>query len=93
MACFTKALRSRHSSKLDVDRGLWSLVVPDGHQGGGVFFFRTGKQLIYTLIIGKSPIFTLELSQKFDFQPSTTKPANIGHPTVKTGQIWPLGWF
>jgi len=36
------------------------------------------------LIKGKSPIFTLELSQKSDFQPSTTKPDNIGHPTVKT---------
>ena len=56
-------------------------------------FFRTAKQLIYTLIVGKSPIFTLELSQKSNFQPSTTKPDNIGHPTVKTGQIWPLGWF
>ena len=36
---------------------------------------------------GKSPIFTLELSQKSDFQPSTTKPDNIDHPTVKTEQI------
>ena len=36
---------------------------------------------------GKSPIFTLELSQKSDFQPSTTKSKNIDHPTVKTGQI------
>jgi len=41
----------------------------------------------------KSPIFTLELSQKSDFQLSTTKSDNIGHPTVKTGQIWPLGGF
>ena len=45
------------------------------------------------LVKGKSPIFTLELSLKSDFQPSTTKPDNIDHPTVKTGQIWPLGWF
>ena len=44
-------------------------------------------------ILEKSPIFTLELSQKSDFQPSTTKPDNIGHPTVKTGQIWLLGGF
>ena len=40
-----------------------------------------------------SPIFTLELLQKSDFQPSTTKPDNLGYPTVKTGQIWPSGWF
>ena len=42
---------------------------------------------------GKSPIFTLELSQKSDFQPSTTKPNNMDRPTVKTGQIWHFGWF
>ena len=42
---------------------------------------------------GKNPVYTLQLSQKSDFQPSTTKPDNIGHPTVKTGQIWPLEWF
>ena len=42
---------------------------------------------------GKSPIFILKLSQKYDFQPSTTKPDNIGYQTVKTGQIWPLGGF
>ena len=35
----------------------------------------------------KSLIFTLELSQKSDFQHSTTKSDNIGHPTIKTGQI------
>ena len=41
----------------------------------------------------KSPVYTLQLSEKFNFQPSTTKPDSIGHPTIKTGQIWPLGWF
>ena len=35
----------------------------------------------------KSPVYILQLSQKSDFQPSTTKPDNTGHPTVKTGQI------
>ena len=40
-----------------------------------------------------SPNYTLELSQKSDFQPATIKPDNIGHLTVKTGQIWPFGWF
>ena len=41
----------------------------------------------------RSPNYTLELSQKSNFQPSTTKPDNIDHPTAETGQIWPLGWF
>ena len=50
--------------------------------------------LLFTyLLLGKSPVYTLQLSQKSDFQPLTTKPDNIGHPTVKTGQIWPLGRF
>ena len=40
---------------------------------------------IYNFILGKSPVYTLQLSQKSDFQPSTTKPDNIGHPAVKTG--------
>jgi len=33
--------------------------------------------------IGKNPNYTLELSQKSDFQPSTTKPNNISHPTIE----------
>jgi hypothetical protein len=41
----------------------------------------------------KNPIFTLELSQKSDFQPSTTKLDNIGHSIIKTRQIWTLEWF
>ena len=40
-----------------------------------------------------SSIFTLKLSQKSDFQSSTTKSDNTGHPTVKIGKIWPLGGF
>ena len=36
---------------------------------------------------GKSLIYTLELSQKSDFQPSTTKLDNRGHPTIEAGQI------
>ena len=32
-------------------------------------------------------------SQKSNFQPSTTKLDNIGHPIVETRQIWPLGGF
>ena len=37
--------------------------------------------------IGKIPIYNLELLQKSEFQPSTIKPDNRGHPTVETGQI------
>ena len=49
--------------------------------------------ILFVLYFFVCPIFTLELSKKSDFQPSTTKPDNIGHRTVKTGQIWPLGGF
>ena len=42
---------------------------------------------------GKSLVYTLELYQKSDFQPSTIKLDKRGHPTVETGQIWPFGWF
>ena len=28
-----------------------------------------------------------------NFQSSTTKLNNQGHPTVETEQVWPLGWF
>ena len=45
------------------------------------------------IFIGKSPVYTFELSQKSDFQPLTTKSDNIDHPIIKTGQIWPLEWF
>ena len=37
----------------------------------------------------KNLIYTLELTQKSNFQPSTTKPDDKDHPTVKTMQIWP----
>ena len=40
----------------------------------------------------KSGLHPLAIA-KVRFQHSTTKPYNIGHPIVKTGQIWPLGWF
>lgn len=36
---------------------------------------------------GKTPIYTLELSQKSNFEPLTTKPNNRDHPTVETRQI------
>ena len=43
--------------------------------------------------LGKNLNYTLELWQKFDFQPSTIKPDNIGHSTIETGQIWSLELF
>ena len=51
------------------------------------------SQSIKIFFKGKSPVYTLQLSQKSDFQPSTTKSDNIGHPTIEIGQIWPLGGF
>ena len=36
----------------------------------------------------ESPNYTLKLLWKSDFQPSNTKPDNIGHLTVKHEQIW-----
>ena len=52
---------------------------------------RTGK--LKTFSVREKSGYTLQLFQKSDFQPLTTKSDNIGHPTVKTGQIWPLGGF
>ena len=49
--------------------------------------------ITFAFNLGKSRVYTLELSQKPDFQPSTIKLDKRGHPTVETGQIWPLGWF
>jgi hypothetical protein len=60
-----------------------------------MFVRRQSCQHIYyytsTVSFRESPIYTRELSQKSDFQLSTTKPDNIDHPTVETGQIWPNG--
>jgi len=54
------------------------------------------KRWVYELAdlkVEKSPIYTLKLSPKSDFQPSTTKSDNIGHPTVETGNFCPPGGF
>ena len=37
--------------------------------------------------LGENPNYILKLSQKFIFEPSITKPDNINHPTIETGQI------
>ena len=42
---------------------------------------------------GKSPVYTLELSHKSNFQLSTTKPDNRGHPTLELGKFDLLGGF
>jgi hypothetical protein len=39
------------------------------------------------IIVEKSPIFTLQLGNKFGFQPWTTKSDIKVHPTIETGQI------
>jgi hypothetical protein len=41
-------------------------------------------------LLGKSLLYTLELSQKSDFQHLTTKPDNKNHPTIETSQILTL---
>ena len=35
-------------------------------------------------------VYTIDKSQKFDFQPSTIKSDNKNHLTVETGQVWLL---
>jgi hypothetical protein len=40
------------------------------------------------LIYGKNPVYVLELAQKSNFQPSTTKSDNIDHLTIETVQIF-----
>jgi len=53
-----------------------------------VLIFTRIKRIICVLLSGhklyqgKSPVYTLQLSQKSDFQPSNMKPDNIGHPTA-----------
>jgi len=51
-----------------------------------------GTYYLWCLYLWESPIYTLKLSQKFDFS-STRKLDNRDHPIIKTGQIWPLGGF
>ena len=59
---------------------------------GSVTLFPVGF-LCYSFFFLRSPVYTLQLWQKSNFQPSTTKPDNIGHLTVKIGQICPWGGF
>ena len=42
------------------------------------------QDIVIYLVEGKSPLYTLELSKKFDFQPSPTKPNNRVHQTIET---------
>ena len=74
--------------EMDVQRqSLWG---PGDHLVSNFFCTSSSSSVIY---VRKSPVYTLQLLQKSDFQLSTTKSDNTGHPTVKTGKIWPLGWF
>ena len=57
------------------------------------FFWHTANLDWKPYYYWENPVYTLQLSQKSDFQSSTMKPDNIGHLTVKTGQIWHLGGF
>jgi len=57
-----------------------------------IIFENAGVIILY-ILIGRSPFYSYELSQKSDFQSLTTKLDNIGHPTVKTVQIGPWGGF
>ena len=43
--------------------------------------------MLRTYILGKSPPYTLELSQKSDFQHLATKPDNKDHSTVEISQF------
>jgi len=56
-----------------------------------IFILREAATILFCLYVGRSSNYTLELSQKSDFQPSTIKSDNIDHPTVQTEQIWLLG--
>jgi hypothetical protein len=40
--------------------------------------------------IKTNSVYTIKLSKKSDFQPSTKKSDNIGHPTIEAVQIWPF---
>ena len=71
------------------------LKVITDHGGSSLFTIQLDSYIFLAqkYFFKKNHVCTLQLSQKSDFQSSTTKPDNICHPTVKTGQIWPLEWF
>ena len=46
-----------------------------------------------TFFFWKSLVYTLELSQNYNFQPSTTKLDNKAHLAIETRQIWSFGLF
>ena len=47
----------------------------------------------FFFFLGKNSVYTLQLSQKSDFQPSTTKPDNMSHQLSKSGEFGPWGGF
>ena len=65
-----------------------------GNNGNGVKDLNGKKDYLYVQYevhvlkkCRKSPVYTLQLSQKSDFQPSTTKPDNRDHPTHYGTQV------
>ena len=50
-------------------------------------FSRTKRSLNLIALKPNKAFCILNLMQKYDFQPSTTKSDNRGHPTVEIGQI------
>jgi len=63
-----------HAAGTSMMQGIWD-VKPICHCS-----FRMSRQKR-----GKSLVYTLELSHKFDFQHSTRKLDNKGYPTIETG--------
>jgi hypothetical protein len=49
--------------------------------------------MVLSFFLGKSPFLTIQLLPKFGFGHQTAKPVIFGHPTIKTVQIWPFGYF
>lgn len=48
---------------------------------------------ICNFILGKSAFLTIQLLSKFGFRCQSPKLGILGHPIIKTIQIWPLGCF
>ena len=89
--CFPPDLWMRPVNFLIVRNGCISSLITSTPMGQSPYSLSAFYAIVFFFL--RSPVYTLQLSQKSDFQPSTIKSDNIGHPTVKTGQICPLGWF
>jgi hypothetical protein len=54
--------------------------------------FDNRHQSIPLILKWKSPIFTIQLSHMFNFQPTIRKSDRKGHPTIKTKHVWAFEW-